>query len=380
MKSCWSTYHELNLTTRGTLSNCCVQDLDVIVEWNDIDDLDEWFRNFSPFNKMRTLLDQGVELTECESCWVQERDNIKSRREYKNNFYKTDKDNITIKKLDLRISNKCNLQCKMCVPGASDQIANLGKQLYQEGIFDAIYYQTSDFTQIHTTKILDLAVKLPNLEKITFAGGEPFIMPEVEQFLLNMVKNNKTDIEIEFITNCTVIKTDIINLLKNFKHVLISCSIDSIGDQLEYQRYPAKWKTIERNFDKIYETNFSVVLTPCISLLNLTELHRFVEWANQYPKATVVYNEVDSPTYLNFRYVPLSERQSLINSSNTRFLNGDYNWKKFFNRLIYEYVEPSTEDCKMLKEYSTKVWDYRCNVKFLDMYPWATEMINKVDS
>lgn len=377
VKSCWSAYHELNLTTRGTLSNCCVQNLDITIDWDSIDDLDEWFRNFAFFKEMRTLLDQGVAVTECESCWVQERSNIKSRREYKNDFYKTDKNNITIKKLDLRISNKCNLQCKMCVPSASDQIAKLGAQLYQNGITDIIYRTTDPFVQTNTTKILDLVVKLPNLEKITFAGGEPFIMPEVEEFLSNMLKNNKTDIAIEFITNCTVVKTEIVELLKNFKKIIIACSIDGIGDQLEYQRYPSKWKTIERNFKKIYETNFKVIITPCISLLNLTELHKFVEWANQYPNATVVYNEVDSPTYLNFRYVPLSERQSLINSSNTTFLNGDHNWSKFFNNLIYEYVEPTVEDCKMLKEYSTKVWDYRCNVKFLDMYPWAKNMIER---
>jgi MoaA/NifB/PqqE/SkfB family radical SAM enzyme len=377
MKSCWSTYHELNLTTRGTLSNCCVQNLDVSIDWDSIDDLDEWFRNFAFFKQMRTLLEQGVELTECESCWVQERDNIKSRREYKNDFYKINKDNITIKKLDLRLNNKCNLQCKMCVPGSSDQIVKLGNQLYQEGITDIIYNQSDHFTQSHTTKILDLVIKLPNLEMITFAGGEPFIMPEVEEFLLKMVNANKLDVRIEFITNCTVIKTEVINLLKNFKHVIISCSIDGIGDQLEYQRYPSKWKTIERNFKKIYDTDFTIVLTPCISLLNLTDLHKFVDWANQYPRAIVFYNEVDSPTYLNFRYVPLSERQDLINNSNTRLLNGDYNWDKFFNRLIYEYVEPSDEDCAMLKEYSTKVWDYRCNVKFLDMYPWASYMIEK---
>jgi hypothetical protein len=187
MKNCWSTYHELNLTTRGTLSNCCVQDLDVVVDWDKIDDLDEWFRNFSSFNEIRALLNTGVEIKECESCWVQERSDIKSRREYKSDFYKTEKNNITIKKLDLRISNKCNLQCKMCVPNASDQIAKLGKELHQAGITDMIYYQTNDFTQTHTTKILDLAVNLPNLEMITFAGGEPFIMPEVEEFLLKMV-------------------------------------------------------------------------------------------------------------------------------------------------------------------------------------------------
>jgi sulfatase maturation enzyme AslB (radical SAM superfamily) len=378
MKNCWSTYHELNLTTRGTLSNCCVQDLDVVVDWDKIDDLDEWFRNFSSFNEIRALLNTGVEIKECESCWVQERSDIKSRREYKSDFYKTEKNNITIKKLDLRISNKCNLQCKMCVPNASDQIAKLGKELHQAGITDMIYYQTNDFTQTHTTKILDLAVNLPNLEMITFAGGEPFIMPEVEEFLLKMVNANKLDVRIEFITNCTVIKTDVINLLKNFKNVLISCSIDGIGEQLEYQRYPSKWNIIERNFKKIYDTNFDVVITPCISLLNLTDIHKFVDWANQYPNARVIYNEVDSPEYLNFRYVPMHERQNLINS-NTKLVNGDANWDKFFNNLIREYVEPSNEDCNMLKEYSTKVWDYRCNVKFLDMYPWASYMIEKSD-
>lgn len=378
MKNCWSTYHELNLTTRGTLSNCCVQDLDIHINWNDINDLDEWFRNFPYFNKLRTLLNTGVEIKECESCWVQERSDVISRREYKNDFNKINKDDITIKKLDLRISNKCNLQCKMCTPGDSDQIAKLGKHLHEKGISDIIYKQTDRFTQTHITKILDLALKLPNLEEIRFAGGEPFIMPEVEEFLQKMVDANKLNVRIEFITNCTVIKTDIINLLKNFKNVLISCSIDGIGEQLEYQRYPAKWKTIERNFKKIYNTNFDVVITPCISLLNLTNFHLFVNWANQYPNARVIYNEVDNPKYLNFRYVPMHERQDLINST-SKLINGDNNWDKFFKDLIYEYIEPSTNDCKILKEYSTKVWDYRCDIKFLDMYPWAKEVINEIN-
>jgi MoaA/NifB/PqqE/SkfB family radical SAM enzyme len=378
MKSCWSVYHELNLTTHESLSNCCIQELDINIDWNSIDDLDEWFRELPIFKQIRKSLDAGYEVKPCERCWVQEHSNVTSRREYKNSQFLSEKDNITIKKLDLRISNKCNVQCKMCNPGNSDQILKLGKELYKNGITSLLYKPDAEiFEQSNVSKILDLVLKLPNLEMITFAGGEPFIMPEVEDFLLNMVKANRLDVRIEFITNCTVIKTDIINLLKNFKYVTISCSIDGIGDQLEYQRYPTKWKTVERNFDKVYNANFEeVVITPCISLLNLTDLTKFVNWANSYPNAVVIYNEVDSPTYLNFRYVPMEERQHLINSNN-KLINGNANWNKFFNELIHEYVEPSIEDCRMLKEYSTKVWDYRCNIKFIDMYPWAKSMIEK---
>jgi MoaA/NifB/PqqE/SkfB family radical SAM enzyme len=376
MKSCWSAYHELNLTTQGTLSNCCVQNLDINIDWNSIDDLDEWFRESPIFKQVRRSLEAGYKIKPCKSCWIQEHNNITSRRKYKNIRFLSEKDNITIKKLDLRLSNKCNVQCKMCWPGNSDQILKLGKELYNNGITDLLYNPYSKiFQQTHVSKILDLALKLPNLEMITFAGGEPFIMHEVEEFLLKMVEHNKTHVKVEFITNCTVIKSSVIEVLKKFKDVTISCSIDGIGKQLEYQRYPTKWKIVEQNFKKIYNANFNVVLTPCISMLNLTDLNNFVNWANTYPNAIVIYNEVDSPTYLNFRYVPMQERQNLISSN--RLVNGDANWDKFFNKLIYEYVEPSLEDCKTLKEYSTKVWDYRCNIKFLDMYPWAKNIIEK---
>jgi MoaA/NifB/PqqE/SkfB family radical SAM enzyme len=376
MKSCWSVYHELNLTTHGTLSNCCVQNLDINIDWNSIDDLDEWFRESPIFKQVRRSLEAGYKIKPCKSCWIQEQDNITSRREYKNIRRLSEKDNITIKKLDLRISNKCNVQCKMCNPGNSDQILKLGKELYKNGITDLLYDPGVEiFEQSNVSKILDLALKLPNLEMITFAGGEPFIMHEVEEFLLKMVEHNKTHVKVEFITNCTVIKSSVIEVLKKFKDVTISCSIDGIGKQLEYQRYPTKWKIVEQNFKKIYNANFNVVLTPCISMLNLTDLNNFVNWANTYPNAIVIYNEVDSPTYLNFRYVPMQERQNLISSN--RLVNGDANWDKFFNKLIYEYVEPPLEDCKTLKEYSTKVWDYRCDIKFLDMYPWAKNIIEK---
>lgn len=378
-KSCWSTYYELNLTTKGFLSSCCVQDLEIEVDWSKIDDLDEWFRTNKHLKRTRKKLDKGIRIPSCEGCWHQERNNFVSRRKLKN-LNQSFSDEPTIKFLDLRLGNKCNLQCKMCTISDTDQLVKLGEELHEKGITDILYDPTMYVKDIPKTKVLDLALKLPNLKKIRFAGGEPFLMPEVELFLKKLVEIKKTDLNIEFITNCTAIKDKTLDLLSNFKYIQLSCSIDAVDDQLEYQRYPAKWDTIKRNFEKIYNRksdNFEVGLTPCVGMLNLTKIHKFVEWCNQYPDVTCIFNEIDTPTYQNFRYVPMEDRKELIEASkNLKLINGDANWEKFFKKMIYQYKTPTLKECQLLKHYSEKVWDYRCNVKFLDAYPWAKYMID----
>jgi len=44
---------------------------------------------------------------------------------------------------------------------------------------------------------------------------------------------------------------------------------------------------------------------------------------------------------------------------------------------MYEYVEPSQEACDNLLLQSKNAWDYKCKVKFLDAYPWATYMLDR---
>ena len=90
------------------------------------------------------------------------------------------------------------------------------------------------------------------------------------------------------------------NVLEKFKRAHIMSSIDGIKDTIEYQRYPCKWSVIEKNFIKLYNSNFKVELTPCITLLNYLDLYRLVDWANLFPKARLCYNELINPSYLDF--------------------------------------------------------------------------------
>jgi MoaA/NifB/PqqE/SkfB family radical SAM enzyme len=377
---CPLAYKGLAINTTGWASHCCTQNKEIqITDWKEISDLNEWYRSHAWFTDVRNNLENDTQHSACKSCWHYENKNAESKRQRQIKYIDLDNPdtNVDLEFVDLRLSNKCNLQCKMCYGGASDQLAKLAVELDEKGIKNDLL-KTNVKPITDTEHILNLVLDLPSLKTIRFAGGEPFVMPEVEEFLFKLVEKGKTDLKIEFITNCTSVKTKIINVLEKFKIVDLSCSIDGTGDALEYQRYPAKWKTVEKNFIKLCNSKCNTALTPCITHLNLLNMADFLSWASQFP-SLVAYNEVYDPSFLNFRYVPLEERTQLINDLKKIKLTRNFapNWKNFINNFVHEYKEPTEHDCNMLKHYSEDIWNYKCNVEYLTQYPYMKYMIEK---
>tara|TARA_B110000305_G_C18874610_1_gene374691 strand:- start:150 stop:467 length:318 start_codon:yes stop_codon:yes gene_type:complete len=102
----------------------------------------------------------------------------------------------------------------------------------------------------------------------------------------------------------------------------------------------------------------------------------FFDWANKFPKARVSYNEVDYPSFLDFRLIPLDARKEFYNNFSTvEFIDVNNNWRKFKSDTMYEHRNITDSEKKMLNHYSKDIWDYRCNVKFLDAYPWAERLL-----
>jgi len=377
MKNCALTLNGFNVDTTGRIGHCCIQKKAKRVDWFTVGDMNEWYKSNTWLNTVRKDLESGIENTACENCWHNERNGRESKRHRVNQQYgSTDQ---SIRHVDLRLSNKCNLQCKMCSGGFSDQIANLALELKANGVDnDLLNYIPNQMLleKVDTKKLLDLVLELPDLQTLRFAGGEPFIMPEVEEFLYKLVERGETDLEIEFITNCTSAKTRILDTLEKFRYVELMCSIDAVGAVLEYQRYPARWETIERNFVKMYNSKCVVSLTPVVSLLTYHNMPEFFAWANNFPQAEVSYNEVSWPTFLDFRLIPLDTRTEFYQElSDIKFINAQSNWKTFQTKIMYEHKQISTKERSLLKHYSEDIWDYRCNVKFLDAYPWAEQLL-----
>jgi len=341
---------------KGNVSMCCLQDsLFYKDDWDDIDNLDDFYFK-KEFDDVRFDTERGIKPSVCETCWANERNGTPSMRQ-QNMYYNSQTYTAfpRIKHVDLRLSNKCNLQCKMCSPSDSDQIAKImGKD-----------YGTTD-----TETLLDKIFNLNSLEAIRFAGGEPFIMPEVEEFLYRLVTAKRTNIRIELITNCTSVKQRILEILNNFDHVDIMASIDSTGKWFEFQRYPARWAQVERNFLKLYNSKCNVRLVPCIGNINLLGVADFFRWANQYPRALVTFNEIFTPDYLNFRFVPMDLRRDLIkNFKAMRLENAVPAWTNFKEHLMYEYQNPSDEQIQKLLDRNALVW--RANeTKMREFFPW----------
>jgi organic radical activating enzyme len=381
MTYCKLAHQGLYVGTTGVVKHCCIQHTDssvdnsvVIKDWSSINDLTDFYLNNQWLATVRNELDNGIKNPGCNECWNNEYNKLQSKRQRVNKepFYKT-----SITTVDLRLSNKCNLQCKMCYPGASSQLANLAIELDSKGIKNDLTKTVS--TQIYNIdNLLNLVTELPDLEYLRLAGGEPFIMPEIEEMLSKLLEKNKTNITIDFITNCTSAKTKVINLLEKFNKVILQCSIDATEEDLEYQRYPAKWSNIEKNFIKFYNSKCEVNLTPCISMLNFLNINKFLIWTEQFPKSRVSFNEVTHPSFLDFRLVPLENRKDLFNDLTKYSLktNTAKNWDKFISTLMYQHKVPTKNECDLLKHYSQDIWDYRCNVKFLEKYPYMGFMIN----
>ena len=353
--------------------------------------------NDSYWTQLRKDMLDGTRRSECQKCYKQEETSEltdrTSMRLFLNNRFSSiiTKDDCeeqfdSLRYIEMSIDNICNLQCKMCDVNSSDQIQNLVNKLQQEGIENHFTLQHRHYQNFdNKEKVLELILETDTIEYITFAGGEPFVMPEVEWFINELIKRKKTNINLCFITNVTSIKTKLLDKLINFEHVNFMCSIDGTEKYLEFQRYPAKWNTIKNNFDKLYSyknkyKNITLKFSPCITQLNLLGIHDMFQWMSTYEGIECDYNILKNSSFLEYKLVPLEYREKIIKqvqNINLDWLNEKEKaaYKQFFDRGILLHREITQTEAAYLKDFA-KVWDMQGTLKTKEMCPWIDQLIN----
>jgi ectoine hydroxylase-related dioxygenase (phytanoyl-CoA dioxygenase family) len=190
-----------------------------------------------------------------------------------------------VKYLDLTFSTKCNSKCMTCSSSLSD---------FWESEWDAIWRirPEQQLRPAHGNVVNRICIDsnttrkivndFPNVEFISFVGGEPTISDEHTEFLKLLVENGRSSkIKISYVTNLTGITDELISLWKQFKAVHLSVSIDGYQRVNEYIRYPFKWTKIESNLrmllsmmqesfpeDTMQPPTFTVGLSCTVSLFN----------------------------------------------------------------------------------------------------------------
>ncbi len=355
---CPLAWNSINLRNNGDLRICCntnsyspkkgiLRKEDGTTYNAGRDDLND-ARNAEILKEVRVSMMKGEWNPECERCRQEEVNGIRSRREYESEDWdltleeakaKTADDgsistgDFDIEFFDIRYGNFCNLKCRMCGPTDShswyEDHVNLYNKTSYKDTHDLIqltkndkgryvtdqydWFKNSNFYwnnfEKHTTKA----------KKLYIVGGEPLIIDEHFQSLERLVATGRAkDIEIEYNSNLTNVTPRMLKIWENFKQIRIGVSIDGYGDVFEYQRTPAKWKSVYKNMQKLNDNEninlkgwFAFTVTP----FNVFHLPEFMKWKlnesglTRYnpitgPRPIITQHMCHAPKYYNIKVLP----------------------------------------------------------------------------
>lgn len=268
------------------------------------------------FKNARKDMMAGKALPACRHCWKEEASGIRSHRMNENNLWTKklgreyidnliastredghlDQEVIT---LDLRLGNTCNVQCVMCRPTDSSKWVKAAETIAADSQGEVKHdweWKIQDHKQNSFEWAADdefwideIEPLLPNMRHFIFAGGEPLYLKNHKRFLKKCVESGHAqNIELRYHTNGTIMPDDIIELWSNFKFVELMLSIDGMGDQNHWLRYPTDWATVEKTLDKVENAPPHIVgkVLCTVSALNIWYLPDFAEWlfAKDYKK------------------------------------------------------------------------------------------------
>lgn len=213
--------------------------------------------------------------------------------------------------LDIRPGNLCNLGCRMCGPISSTTIQ---KETQKNPLMQLLMGKGD----IATTDVLNnpenLEFLLRNADKgyrIKFLGGEPTIMPEVDEFLNILMERKMLDVPLHFTTNCTNGNKRFIDKISKFNKVSFNYSVDGIGKVVEYIRHPVKFNSINTNIQTYAELATHGEISFTLQAYNFFNLIDTIKWStslgiNTRPEILM------HPDPLSYKSIPLKIRRKRI--------------------------------------------------------------------
>lgn len=310
---------------------------------------------------------------QCRRCKIEQESGKRSRNQWEATMYdftREDAESITLPdgsvteqrvlSMDLRLGNKCNLQCVMCYPGESNQWYKIQEQITGSKVFmiDDITYSTDGHDHFEWCDQEEyyqlLAENAKYLQKIKFGGGEPWLVKQHLTLLKNLLEQGLAkNIELEYSINVTIVPQEFLRTIDQFKFVKLCCSVDGYGEVNEAIRYPTKWSVIEKNLDFLDTgpPNSAVFTSTTVSILNIEHFVTWMQWleSKQFNKINtdtfsgVVSHPVMNPKYLNLRLMTDEQHSRMFvhlksQTTNQEMLTKLNQWEMYSKKL------PMTEE------------------------------------
>ena len=164
-------------------------------------------------------------------------------------------------------------------------------------------------------KLLELPI-----QEVYFTGGEPMMVKHLPAFLERL----DPDTQIRFNTNCTIWNPKLEKLLRKFKMVIMSLSLDATDRRIDYIRHGSKWKeVIEPNLHR-YGSFAKVDISPTVSILNAWFYDDIKEYGDKHGYK-IYENLLMLPEWLHVKNAPDK-------------LEGFFPWRKFYGDSQKSYL------------------------------------------
>ena len=231
----------------------------------------------------------------------------------------------TITNLHLKVSNFCNLACRMCDPDSSSILATEQNKVYNDSKHPNILRSLS----IDSILYKSILENLKNIKYLWCSGGEPLIHEEIWSIIDYCCNNDLAkNIVLKFNTNGTVVLKDHqIKQLVSFKEVYFDISVDGIGDIGEYIRTKSNWNSWKINFDKYLEisknyTNINIRTNTAVSIFNVHVIDKLYNYFEKYRTEDFSvqgsYTPVHYPRELCVKNLPDAVKQELLQTTISR--------------------------------------------------------------
>ena len=367
---CPFPFMNLNSNTDGSVKICCAQNENMHLKKDDDttfnlyeDDISEVW-NSKHIQSIRKRLLNGEQIQECNVCWNVENaekdygghnapkstrlDSIQSymeddgifswlRESIEKNIQSTLEDgwvDETLKSLELRLGNHCNLKCNMCWGYSSSRINSERLHLLQSKdkdmpswLFDMWYPSEYDISKINMMwhedpKFLENFKKVASkLKRLYVTGGEPSIIEANTKIINHLIDIGNKECHVSFTTNLTTWNLDLYEKLEFFDRSEVQVSMDGYRKSQEYIRYGSDWRTVSDNFKKLIQLpdKVRIQVYNVFQIYNMFETYKLMKWMDSLSTSGVLKRNVgfysiliDQPLYLRTNLMPWSIRDKAM--------------------------------------------------------------------
>lgn len=398
---CTFPYKQIRIDPSGIYTPCCqfTPQIDDPSSLRTVTSLTEYI-NSDQLKKIKSDLDSGIKIPECDFCWRQEKDGFTSMRQsamkrHNNQFPDVDYRDNGITEFFVEFGNMCNTACRICNGARSSLIAKYQREYIKKNPDTSLKSIFVDNETINKNKFWYSTVGeevlefVESLDYIQVSGGEPFINVYFDKFIDTLINSGKTLPEIRITTNGSFSKKQL-DKLKHFKKVDIFFSTDSLTKKYyEYLRWPLKHEGMLQSIELLdshengniknhLKCEFKIVLHN----LNLLDIAPTIDTFNELfidnEKFKLSFTHINTSDWYKVHNSPKWVREKVIQDlENVNFHKRIKPEKDVLIKFLSSEIEPSELDS--LAEHVKFTDGYRENTNTWDFLGWSIDDIDKTE-